>query len=272
MAYGIKKAGANLAFNGGLFNRNTYIGLLSAETTEFTQTSYARVLMTLADWMADGAALENRMEEAFPRPGATWPAIVGWALYDASTSGNLLLNVDITDTAAPGIGASVSTAAGQLGFSFSGGNLQTAGSLACLQEGLITPTRYITYHNNATPTIASDSGSDGLDDGTGNHINTDGSVGYGTAKTMLVRQIALNQWTLDDPTVTRRRARNNQAINYGTQLADWPDATYSAALRAGNAADSPILFYWPVTATRPLLGATVQIAANAAILDMNITA
>ena len=271
MAYGIKKAGANLAFNGGLLNGTRHIALLSAETTEITATGYAREEMTLSDWTADGASYENGAEITFGPPRAVWPAIVGWALYDLSSAGNLYFNVDITDTAAPGIGAAVTTAAGQIGYSFSGGNLQTAGSIACLTEGLITQTRYLTLHAGATPTISTDSGSDGLDDGTGNHINTDGTTGFGAAKTLVTRPITLTQWTLDDPSVTRRRARNNVGINYGIQTADLPDPL-SVALRAGNGAGSPILMYWAVTADDPELGDTLQFAANAIAIDMNITA
>ncbi len=226
MAYGLKLAGANLAYKGGLLNGNRYIGLLSAENTEFTQSGYARELMALPDWAPDGRAYENAAQELFGPPQVIWPAIVGWDLRDQLTGGNRLFNVDVTDTGAPGIGASVGADAEQIGFQFTGGNLTVEGSVKCFTEGLLSGNRYLILCSGATPNSG-----DGATDGNGNFINTDGTTGYGSGKTPVSVAITPGQWTLDTVSSTRRRARNNIIKSYGIQAADLPDPMTVALLR-----------------------------------------
>lgn len=279
MAYGIKLAGANLAYKGGVLNGTRYLGLLRTETNEFTSSSqggYARVAMALADWQkvtgAGARNYENMAQEIFgPPTGAAWPAIVGFGLYSAATGGDLLWNVDVTDTGAPGIGASTGTDAGDSEFGFTaGGNLTPAGSFKCLDEGLLSGTRRLVLHSGATPVQANSA--DGSGDTDGNAMNTDGTVGAASGKSLVSVAAAAGDWDLDSTnTNTRRRARNNKILSYGIQGSNLPDPM-SVALRAGNAHDSDILMWWPVTSEDPGLGDALQFAANAISASLTYTA
>jgi hypothetical protein len=94
---------------------NVYIGLLtgacsdSAAGTEVSGGSYARVLVTKADasWKgthgsASGASsgtngtITNAAAVTFPAPTGNWGSITYWGVYDALTSGNLLLCAALT--------------------------------------------------------------------------------------------------------------------------------------------------------------------------------
>ena len=269
MASGIKEAGASLAFKGGLLNGNRWIGLFSAEGTEISGNDYARVSMTLSDWQADGAEYENSGVETFgpPRPGA-WPALTHWGLFDAVTAGNLLFDVDMTDTDPPGVGASVTAAAEALGWSFTGA-VSTNGSLAALTTGLLSGTRAISLHNAATPVVAETP--DGSSGATGNAINTDGTVGAAAGKTMVAVSVAAGDWDVDSPSNTNRRARNNRVLSYGIQTADLPDPL-SMAIRNGSAHNSQILWTAALTADDPGLGDALQFGVNSIVIPLTMTA
>ena len=85
---GMKAAGADLLFKGGLYNGNRYLALFSATTpTELSGNSYARLRLQLSDWKADGAGYINDGNKAFTPPSPSgWPAIVSYGLYSALTS------------------------------------------------------------------------------------------------------------------------------------------------------------------------------------------
>ena len=263
MTVGIKLAGANAAYKGGLLNATRYLALFSAEGTELTGNNYSRVAMTLSDWTADGAEYENSMQEVWgpPQPNA-WLAVTHWGLFDADSAGNLLLDVDITDTNAPGIGASVAAAMAQIGFGITG-RASTAGSVAALSEGILSGTRYLTLHSAATP-LATDAG----ESTTSNAIATNGSMdGSGTPVSVVV---AAGDWTLDTQPAGTRRARNNKVLTFGLQTANLPDPL-SVAFRDGNAHTSNILWHTDLTADDPNLGDTLSFAANALVLTLPFT-
>jgi hypothetical protein len=94
---------------------NVYIGLLtgacsdSAAGTEVSGGSYARVLVTKADasWKGThGSAagvssgtngtVSNAGAITFPSPTGNWGSITYWGVYDALTSGNLLVCAALT--------------------------------------------------------------------------------------------------------------------------------------------------------------------------------
>lgn len=77
--------------------------------TEMTGGSYARVEITaaLASWLgthgsATGVSsgtngtISNAADVVFPAPTADWGTAIHWALYDASTSGNLIVHAALT--------------------------------------------------------------------------------------------------------------------------------------------------------------------------------
>lgn len=92
------------------FPATSYIGLLTVAPsdtgggTEVSGNAYARVAVTssLANWagtQGTGTTLassgtsgttSNNASITFPTPTASWGTVVGFGVYDASTSGNLL--------------------------------------------------------------------------------------------------------------------------------------------------------------------------------------
>lgn len=63
--------------------------------TEVSAAGYARVATAAGDWAsASGTApstIANAAAINFPLPGAAWSGVIGFGLYDALTSGNLLV-------------------------------------------------------------------------------------------------------------------------------------------------------------------------------------
>ena len=264
---GLKVAGADLLFKGGLLSATKYVGLIDTSGDEINGNNYARQSMTSfggsGSWQADGAEYENRQTIQFPQPtGGAWNAISDWGLYTALTSGQLLLTVDVSpDTAAPQIGADVAAAAEAIAVGITG--VTTAGSLAMLQTGLLSGTRYLTLHTASPGTTGA------------NVIFTDGVVWDGSnqgSKTLVAVQANAGDWTLDDmETPARRRARPNKSLTFGRQTADLPDPTHMA-LRDGNAHNSGVLWSSAITAADPGLGATLQFLANSIELRLPVDA
>lgn len=262
---GLKLAGADLAFKGGLLNGSKYVGLLQQNATEFSGDGYARVEMSgfgnSGDWQTDGAVYENRQTVQFPAPsGNPWPAIGRWGLYSAATGGDLLFDVDITDTAAPGVGADVEAVAEAIGWSFTG--LTAAGSIAAMMEGLVSGTRYLSLHTG-------DPGTTGA-----RAIFTDGVVWNGSnesGKTLVQVQAAAAQWTLSSPSGTVRRAALNASLSFGVQVNDLPSFTH-VALRDGDAVDAAVLASDDFTAVDPGVGFTLSFAADALRLNLTVEA
>ena len=263
MAYGLKQAGGELAFKGGLLNGQRYIGLFSAEGTELSGNNYARNGIVLADWQADGAEYENANVEAFGPPQTNdWLALDSWGLFTTSTGGTRILDVDMTDTDPPTLGASVSAMAEALGWGFTG-SVTSAGSIAALSEGLLSGTRYLTIHNAATP-LSTNAGAST----TSNAYSTNGNTN-GTG-TMIAVQAQAAHWTTDLATATNLRARNNRVLSLGRQVADLTKPQ-SVALRNGNAHTSDILWTSALTATDPDLGDTLQFNVNGIVIPLTIT-
>jgi hypothetical protein len=76
---------------------NIYLALFTSVPTDTGGTevsggSYARVNITaLGAWTIANGQASNAVAHAFPTPTATWGTIQGFGIYDASTSGNLLI-------------------------------------------------------------------------------------------------------------------------------------------------------------------------------------
>jgi hypothetical protein len=69
-----------------------------AAGTEVTGSSYARVAVAAAAWTRTGSSIANNAEVAFPQVTATPYTVLGWAIMDASTSGNQLYWGDTAST------------------------------------------------------------------------------------------------------------------------------------------------------------------------------
>lgn len=79
--------------------------------------SYARVTTAGSDWNAatSGAGtLTNANAVTFPQASGSWGTLTYIALYDASTSGNLLMSGALTASKAIGSNDTLSFAAGQI--------------------------------------------------------------------------------------------------------------------------------------------------------------
>lgn len=111
-----------------------YVALLTAAPsdtgggTEVTGGNYARVGVTgsLANWAGTqsagsttassgtGGVTSNNNVITFPTPNANWGTVTHFGIYDASTSGNLLLWGPLSSAKAVFSGDAVSIQAGQL--------------------------------------------------------------------------------------------------------------------------------------------------------------
>ena len=249
---GLKAAGADLAFKGGVLNGSRGVGLLSASETEFSGNAYARLSRALNQWTASGNGYVNTALWEFvqPAPGA-WPAVSLWGLWPAASSGSLLLEYDHADTAAPQLGASVGFAAEAIGVRF-GGRITQAGGRAACASGLVSGTRYLTVHSGAAAAG-------------GNFV--DEPV-----------QISAGSWTADTINNTpgtsdgqkHRRLRNNAEVSFGAAVTNLP-ALMSVALRDGsNGANAGILWSSTFSTEDPALGDTLSFAANALSITLPI--
>jgi hypothetical protein len=70
----------------------------SAGGTEVTGSSYARQAVAAAGWTRTSSSMSNNAEIAFPAVTGSPYTVVGWAIMDASTSGNMLYWGDCTST------------------------------------------------------------------------------------------------------------------------------------------------------------------------------
>lgn len=243
---GLKSAGADVAFKGGLLNAARGLALFSAQDTELSGNAYARLSRALANWTADTNGYLNNGLWEFPQPTPNaWPAISLWGIYSAPSGGDLLYDLDVTDTDAPQLGASVGFADETIGIRFSGGRITDDGALKICNEGLVSGTRYLTVH-----TGASASGSNFVDQPVA---------------------ISASAWTADTINNTpstsdgqkHRRIRNNAVVNFGAAVSDLAELN-SVALRDGsNGATADILWSSTFTAQDPALGDTLSFAANA---------
>lgn len=70
----------------------------SAAGTEVTGSSYARQAVASAAWTRTTSSMANNVEVAFPTVTTTPYTVVGWAIFDALTVGNMLYWGDTTST------------------------------------------------------------------------------------------------------------------------------------------------------------------------------
>jgi hypothetical protein len=70
----------------------------SAAGTEVTGSAYARQAVASAAWTRTVSSVSNNAEVAFPTVTTTPYTVVGWAIMDAVTAGNMLYWGDTTST------------------------------------------------------------------------------------------------------------------------------------------------------------------------------
>jgi hypothetical protein len=78
---------------------NVYVGLFTTQAdccqngAEVSGNNYSRVAVAAASWTqlpATGSRIQNAATVTFPAPSASWGAVTGVGLFDASSAGNLL--------------------------------------------------------------------------------------------------------------------------------------------------------------------------------------
>lgn len=70
----------------------------SSAGTEVSGSGYARQQVLAAGWTRTGSSVSNNAEVAFPAVTGSAYTVVGWALMDASTAGNMLYWGDCAST------------------------------------------------------------------------------------------------------------------------------------------------------------------------------
>lgn len=70
----------------------------SSAGTEVSGSSYARQAVASAAWTRTGSSIANNAEIAFPAVTSSAYTVVGWAIMDAVTTGNMLYWGDTTST------------------------------------------------------------------------------------------------------------------------------------------------------------------------------
>ena len=70
----------------------------SAAGTEVSGSSYARQAVASAAWTRTASSMANNAEIAFPAVTSSAYTVVGWAIMDAASSGNMLYWGDTTST------------------------------------------------------------------------------------------------------------------------------------------------------------------------------
>jgi hypothetical protein len=97
----IFKGGATPAFTA---LSTVYVALMttvpsdSSAGVEVTGSSYARASVAAASWTTPTNQVQNSVEVVFPAVTGSAYTVVGWAIFDATTSGNMLYWGDTTST------------------------------------------------------------------------------------------------------------------------------------------------------------------------------
>lgn len=111
-----------------LFGKGSYtpptihVGLSTADPgddgtglSEPSGNGYARVATSAADWnSASGGALDNANAIEFPQATGNWGSITHFALFDASTGGNMLAHGSLTQSKTIASGDTARFSAGDL--------------------------------------------------------------------------------------------------------------------------------------------------------------
>jgi len=110
-------------FNKGAYTAPTiYVGLSTADPTddgtglaEPSGNGYARVTTAAVDWNASsGGAIDNANAVTFPQASGSWGTVSHFALFDASSGGNMLAHGSLGTPQAIVAGNTPSFAAGAL--------------------------------------------------------------------------------------------------------------------------------------------------------------
>ena len=99
-----------------------YVGLSTEDPTddgsglaEPSGNGYARVQTSSSDWNAASAgSLDNANDITFPQATGSWGTITHFALFDATTGGNMLAHGALSQSKAIGSGDTAKFAAGDL--------------------------------------------------------------------------------------------------------------------------------------------------------------
>ena len=250
---GMKIAGATLCMKGGLLNRTVYLYPMSSSTAVFDTDSggFSAISMGLSDWTRNNnGRAGNTAVKNFPEPTATLaqPTHVGIANgADEDDDGfTLYWTGTVTGSpAAPVLGASFGFDADALGMTAAAGALTGRGSKACLEEGLVSPGRWLTLHSGNPGTNGANEEGDAISVATGDFRAVSSEA---------------------------NKVENNKILTWGVQNTDLPDLMW-VALRDG-ASSGNVLWAdaFDNNPPDPEIGDTISLAVGALKLGVLVDA
>ena len=205
-----------------------FTAMSSGETgtgTEVTGGSYARLAITndATSWSRTSNVITNDNLLEFVTASANWGTATHWALFDASSGGNMLIYGTL-DSVVINNGSTFRVAAGQLSITYNAKSNYTAGQLLDLLfgiDGFTTPaTQYIALFT-AAPTDA----------GGGTEVSTSG--------TDYAREAVTNDgtgWSRSTSTIS-----NDNDIEWDEATASYGTVTAVAAFDASSAGN---MLWW----------------------------
>lgn len=232
-----------------------YLGLSTANPTddgsglaEPSGNAYARQAITL------GAASSRRVTQSgtvtFPQATGAWGTISHWAIFDASTSGNMLAHGALAESKSVVTGNTPSVASGEVYVEFSANEMSTTLANNLLNHAFrnVSYSKPTTYVGVATATLSdTTTGSTVTEPSGGSYARTQVNINGGSSPT----------WSV----AASRALTNAAAVTLTTATASWGTVVASFIASASSAGD--ILFYDNDTADQAVgSGDTVQFASG----------
>lgn len=234
---------------------NIYVALSTADPTdsggsiaEPSGGSYARTVCNTWD-VAASRATQNTGAVTFPTASGSWGTITHWALFDASSGGNMLAHGSFTASKAVASGDTLSCAAGALDISWSSGGISNYLALELLDHlfkvgSYTVPTNVCCALSTANP---GDSGGSIAEPSGGSYA-----------------RVTNNTWDVAASGATA----NTGAITFTTATGSWGTITHTALFDATSGGN--MLFYGALTASKAVAsGDTIAFAAGAFDITMD---
>ena len=239
-----------------------YLGLSTANPTddgsglaEPSGNAYARQAITL------GAASARRVTQSgdvtFPQATGAWGTITHWAIFDASSAGNMLAHGALVASKSVVTGNTPSVASGEVWVEFSANEMSTtlAHNLLNLAFRNVAYSKPNTYVGVATATLSdTTTGSTVTEPSGGAYARTQVNINGGSSPT----------WSV----AASRAVTNGAAVTLAAATAAWGTVVASFIASASSAGD--ILFYDNDTADQAVgSGDTVQFASGDIDVSIN---
>ena len=215
-----------------------YLALSTADFTEDASgaaepsaSSYARAeCLTAFGTAASNRSITNDGDITFPTAGASWGTIGYWAIYDASTAGNMLAYGAFTTGKAIGAGQTPKVLTGELVIAITSGGMSTYLANEMLDHTFLDDSASGGF---AVPT--------NLYVGLGtNNFGDDDSNPFANevADSGAYARVNVNSWT-----VAGNAAENTSVINFTTATGSWGTVSDHFIADSGTHGAGNLLFY-----------------------------